>query len=215
VRAHVLLEIEVSKLVGLLELEKAGKLGVGVDLATIRLVLEVVVTDVDVNLTSNLGARHLSAGGLLKEGSKLVTDSGGLNKAAGCAVASLALALGTLLLGSLELTAPLLLESAVIGLKGRHKSVNLLKLSEELDGLLGNGGGVYINKLRSVAINGGAYNGSGGRDSLLLGSAGLLGLGRHLGRGGNNGLNNGSRVGGLGSFAGSNHYTLLKRLLFK
>jgi len=215
VRAHVLLEVEVSKLVGLLELEKAGKLGVGVDLATIRLVLEVVVADVNVNLTSNLSASHLSAGGLLKEGSKLVTDSGGLDKATGGAVARLALTLGALLLGSLELTAPLLLKSSVIGLKGRHERVNLLKLSEELDGLLGDGGGVGINKLRSVRINGGAYNRSGGGSGLLLGGTGLLGLGRLLGRGGNNGLNNGSRVGGLGSFAGSNHYTLLKRLLFK
>ena len=109
VRAHVLLEVEVSKLVGLLELKKASKLGIRVDLATIGLVLKAVIADVDVDLTGNLSASHLGARRLLKERSKLITDSSRLHEARRGAVASLALTLGALLLSSLKLASPLLL----------------------------------------------------------------------------------------------------------
>ena len=125
VRAHVLLEVEVRKLVGLLEFKEAGKLGVGVDLATIGLVLEIVVTDVNIDLASDLSARHLSAGGLLEEGGKLVADPRGLHEARGGAVAGLALALGALLLGRTELTGPLLLKNAVLGLERGEESTEL------------------------------------------------------------------------------------------
>ena len=108
-RAHVTLKVEVGKNLVLANLEKAGKLGVGVNLATIILVLESVLTNILVDITGNVGASHLSAGGLGKEGSKLVTDASGLHEATGGAGASLALALGASLLGSGKGAGPLLL----------------------------------------------------------------------------------------------------------
>jgi len=117
VGAHELLKVEVGKLVGLLELEKACKLGIGVDLAAILGVLEVVVANVNIDLAGNLSPCHLGASRLLKEGSKLVTDASGLHEARRGAVASLALALRALLLGGLEVACPLLLKSAVLDLE--------------------------------------------------------------------------------------------------
>jgi len=215
VRAHVLLEIEVSKLVTLLKLEKAGKLSIGVDLAAILGVLEVVVADVNIDLAGNLGAGHLSASGLLKEGSKLVADAGRLHEARRGAVASLALALGALLLGGLEVASPLLLKSAVLDLEGGNKSTKLLELCKELDRLLGDGGNLAINNIGGVTINrsdlgnDGCNLGNGG--GLLLRGLGLLGLHGLLNNGSDR-VNNGSRGSG---FSGSCHYILLRRLLFK
>ena len=116
-RRHVLLEVEVGQLVGLLELEKGGKLGVRVDLATILLVLQLVGADVGVDLAGNISAGHLGTLVLSEERSKLVRNLGGLDKSRGRTVTSLALALGGLLLGSLHLTGPLLLKGSVLGLQ--------------------------------------------------------------------------------------------------
>ncbi len=211
VGAHVLLEVEVRKLIGLLELKEAGKLGVRVDLATIGLVLEIVVTDVNIDLTGYLRASHLSSGGLLEEGGKLIADPRGLNEAGGCAVASLALALGALLLGGLELTGPLLLKNAVLGLESGEESAELLELGEELDGLLSKRSNINLAGISNCVINGKSSL-NGDRGGLLLG---LLDLGGLLGNGSGNGLNNRSSVGGLSGLSGSYHYTLLRRLLFK
>jgi len=93
VRAHVALEVEVGELIGLLELKKGSKLGVGVDLATILGVLKLVVADISVDVASDGGARHLGTLLLTKERGKLVADAGGLNKTTGSAVSGLALAL--------------------------------------------------------------------------------------------------------------------------
>ena len=67
-RAHVLLKIKVGKLIITLELEKLRQLVIGVDLATIALVLKVVGANVRVDLAGHLGARHLGANRLAKEG---------------------------------------------------------------------------------------------------------------------------------------------------
>jgi len=210
VGAHVLLEVEVSKLISLLELKKAGKLGVGVDLATIGLVLEIVVTDVNVNLTSHLSASHLSAGGLLEERGKLIADPRGLHEARGGAIAGLALTLGALLLGRAELASPLLLKNAVLGLKSGEESAELLELSKELNRLLSKRSNINFARLSDSVISGGGLNGDG--SNLLLS---LLNLGGLIGNGIGNGLSNGSSVGGLNGLSGSYHYTLLRRLLFK
>jgi len=108
--AHELLEVEVGELILLLELEKSGKLGIRVNLATILLVLEVVGADVSIDVAGNSCACHLSSLVLAKERCKLVTDTGGLDETTGGAVSGLALALGALLLGSLKLALPLLLK---------------------------------------------------------------------------------------------------------
>jgi len=221
VRAHVLLEVEVSKLVGLLELKKASKLGVRVDLATIGLVLEVMVANVHIDLTGDLSASHLGTSGLLKEGSELVTDAGGLHKTGRSAVASLALALGALLLSRLKLASPLLLKSAVLRLKSGQKSAKLLELSEELNRLLGNRGNIAINTLNGgIGIDGGSLNGSRGYGgSLLLRGFRLLGLHGLLNNGGcgSSGINNGSGSGlrlSSSSFGSSCHLYTTKETTF-
>jgi len=215
VGAHETLEVEVGELILLLELEESGKLGIGVNLAAILVVLKLVGADVRVNLASNYRARHLSALLLAKEGGKLVTDAGGLNKARGLAVARLALALGALLLGSLELALPLLLHGLVLRLEGRNHGSKLLELSIELGGLLKEG------RLKRVTLNGGGSinNGGNNRSSLNLGGLNSLGgLGDlYCGSSRGNILNNrgGSSVSGLSGLRLRGHYTIPRRLPFK
>ena len=134
-RAHVTLEVEVSKDLILANLEEARKLNIRVDLATILLVLKSVLTDILVDITGHISAGHLSARGLGKESSELVTDASRLNKTTGGAGASLALALGASLLGSGKSASPLLLKTTELGLKGSKESTHLLKLHEEISRL--------------------------------------------------------------------------------
>ena len=186
VRAHVALEVEVSQHIVLGDLEKAGKLGVRVNLTAIGLVLKVVLANVLVDVASDLSASHLSSRGLGKEGGKLVADASGLDKSAGGTGTRLALALRALLLGDLKITSPLLLESAVLSLEGIDESTKLLELDKELTGLL-HEGGIHL----SNCISGSSNNRCGGRgrsrgSSSLSLHNGLLGLcGR--GRGSSNG----------------------------
>ena len=93
--AHVALEVEVSELISLLELEQLSELGIRVDLATIVLVLEIMRADVLVDLTRDLGASHLSALRLAQELSELGADKSGLYKTAGGTVALSTALLGT------------------------------------------------------------------------------------------------------------------------
>jgi len=199
VGAHVALEVEVGELVSLLQLEEGRKLGVGVNLATVLLVLEVVGADVLVDVAGDLSARHLAAGGLLEELGKLVADASGLDKPRRSAVSGLALALGTLLVGRLQLASPLLLKSTVLGLEGRNEGSKLLELREELDRLVGEGG---LNIGGSgLGVNCGSSNNGGG--SSLLGGGGLhlLLLGGSSGGGGGNG-DSGRCDGGLDGLLG-------------
>ena len=191
VRAHEALKVEIGELIRGTELQKGSKLGVGVDLATIASVLEVVGADVSVDVASHSRARHLGTLLLAEEGCKLVTDAGGLDETAGGTVARLALALGALLLNSLKLAAPLLLETAELSLQGGNERAHLLKLGEELEGLLLNGGLELINS-GSLLLRDGSRGGLnlGGLSSLgsLGGLHGLL----HNGSGGLN--SGGSRL---------------------
>jgi len=185
VGAHVALEVEVGQLVGLLQLQELGQLGIRVDLAAVLLVLEVVAADILVDLASHLGAGHLRASRLSKESSKLSTDQGGLYETAGRAVATLALALGAGLLSVLHLTGPALLELLELAAKARKKGVNLLHLLSELGSLIGKG------DLNSLGLGSGLLNGGLGGDR-------LGGLG-----------------GGLSVLLPSGHYILLMRVFFK
>jgi len=172
VRRHILLEVEVGELISLLQLEKSRKLGVRVDLATIVLVLELVGADVGVDLTGNIGAGHLGSLVLSKERSKLVRNLGGLDKARGRTVTSLALALGGLLLGSLDLTRPLLLKGLILSLQGGDENTQLLELGKELNRLVSKGGlGIGSNGGLGSSINsrGGNNRGGSGGDLFSLG----------------------------------------------
>jgi hypothetical protein len=194
VGAHVTLEVEVGELISGLELEESRKLLVGVDLATILLVLEVIRANVLVDVASNLRPGHLGTSRLLEETSQLVTDEGGLDESRGSAVSGLALALNTLLLGSLELASPLLLEGAVLGLERGNKGAELLELGKELDRLVGKGRLVSSGLGNRSSLNRGRLVNLGGLHLLLL---------RGSGRGGgdNRGGGSGSRLGSrLGHF---------------
>jgi len=189
VGAHEALEVEVGENVILAELEEGGKLGVGVDLAAIALVLELVGADVSVDLAGHRRASHLGTLLLAKEGGKLVADASGLDEARGLTVARLPLALGALLLGSLELTLPLLLHRLVLALKGRDEGAELLELGVELSGLL------KKRRLKGVSLSDGGGGLNNGRINNGSGSSlGSLGSLRGLGHLGN--VNNGSGNGG-------------------
>jgi hypothetical protein len=197
VGAHVALEVEVGELIGRLELEESSKLLVGVDLASVLLVLEVVRANVLVDVAGNLSPGHLGSRGLVEELGKLVTNERGLDESRGGTVSGLALALDALLLRSLELARPLLLEATVLGLEGRDEGAELLELGEELNrligegrlGILGNGGGDRLNR------NSGGLDGLGSLHLLLLRGSGRGG-GNNRGRGGRGSSGRlGSRLG--------------------
>ena len=100
-RTHISLQIEICKLIVFLKLQKCRQLGIGVDLATILLVLKIVGANILVDITGYLRACHLRTRRLLKELGKLITNSGRLDKSRRSAISSLSLALGILLLGRL------------------------------------------------------------------------------------------------------------------
>jgi len=207
---HELLEIEVGKLVLLAELEELGELVVGVDLAAVLLVLELVGANVRVDLLAHGSASHLRANGLAKELGKLVADAGGLHEARGLTVAGRAPLLGAGLLGALHLAGNGLLEVLEVILERGEEPNKLLKLGAILQHLGGHRG-----------IGGNLNNGGGGGNGLLdnrsgdLGGSGLL-CTRGLGRGG--GGNNGGSSGSRNILSGSDHsgqlYIIL-RVLFK
>jgi hypothetical protein len=134
VRRHILLKVKVSKLLTLLELKKGLELGIGVDLATILLVLEIVLPDISVDLTSNLSASPLSSCGLSKKLGKLLRNQSRLHESRRSAVTGLALTFGNLL-SSTHLTSNVALKSAEITSergKTRTQSLELgTKLTEE------------------------------------------------------------------------------------
>jgi hypothetical protein len=196
VRAHELLEVEVTQHIVSAEVEELLELGVGVDLATVVLVLKLVLLDISSDLLGHIGPGHLNALIHTKEGGELVANASGLHEPARGTVTHLALALGGLL-RLLNLTHPLLLESAILCLDcGKHRS-QLLELGEKYGRhfhevtlfwllLLFNLGGVRDCCLDNRSGSGGGGGGGGGGgdclfDHLLRGLGGgrscLLGLG--------------------------------------
>lgn len=128
VGGHETLQVEVSQLITVLQLEKLLQLGIGKNAATIVLVLELVVADVSVDLASNLGPGHLGTVGLAEKSGKLVGNEGGLDKAGRLAIDVLT----TLLLGGLaggaQLALNLTLNAAKLGAKrckSRHEGLQL------------------------------------------------------------------------------------------
>uniref|UniRef100_A0A6C0H1H6 Uncharacterized protein n=1 Tax=viral metagenome TaxID=1070528 RepID=A0A6C0H1H6_9ZZZZ len=209
---HVLLEVEIGKAIVLTNLKELGKLGVGVDDATIGLILKVVGIDVGVNLLADIRASHLGSNGLAKELSKLIADASGLDKAGGLAVATGLALLRRGLLGVLHLTANLLIEVLELVLESRGHGEKLLDASTKLVEL--HGERVDISGNSGINNNGGGRGGSG-RNLNRGSNHGLGGLlhtrslssSAHIGNGGNgcngrNGGDNGLISNGLSS---SNH----------
>lgn len=91
---HVTLKVEVGKLVILLELEKLGKLAIGVDDTSIALVLKLMCLDVSIDLLAYLSTCHLGSYILTKKVSELITDTGRLNKTRRLTVSSVSALLG-------------------------------------------------------------------------------------------------------------------------
>jgi len=131
--AHVFLEIEVSELIGLLQLQKGLELLIRVDLATISDILEIVRSDILVDLAGHICASHFGSSGLLQKLGKLIRDLSGLHKSGRSTVSNTLLLLGIRLLGSLKETSILLLESSELGLEGSSHGAKLVKLVHELD----------------------------------------------------------------------------------
>lgn len=129
---HVSLQVEVGKLVVLVNLEQLGKLGIRVDSATVLLILQVMCLDVGIDLLADLSAGHLSSDGLAEEGSKLVADKGGLHKARWLSVHVAAALLDGSLGSSLHLARDDLLKGLEIALDGGEETDQLVQLSGEL-----------------------------------------------------------------------------------
>jgi len=108
--AHVPLKVEVGELIGRLECKELLELGIWVNLAAVGRVLELVGTDVGINLAGDIGAGNESTLVLGKELSKLVADKGRLDESTWGTGGIALLALVACLLDCLDLALSTLLE---------------------------------------------------------------------------------------------------------
>jgi hypothetical protein len=238
VNTHELLEVEVGKNLAFLELQEGGESRVGIDLATVGSVLEVVGADVSIDFSGHISASHLGAKRFAKESGKFVTDLGGLDKTRRSTVATLLLSLS--FGSSLEFLAIIPLNGLEDGLHLRQLASNLLEFSVELDttalDIVGSLSGNLLGLRKSLnrhsdRFGGRSNDGLGGFGFLLgllgLGFRGRRGGGRSRGGGRGRGGNNGGRSSldnrfGLlvllcGRLGGGGHliYTIYQELIFK
>ena len=177
---HIALEVEVSQLVLLLQLEQLGKLGIGVDDTSVALVLQAVGVDVGIDLLAHLGSGHLSANGLAEETSKLVADTSGLDEARGLAVASVTALLGGSLLGNLHLARHSLLKGLEIILHSGEETNHLLELGAKLGELGGKSGrgiggiGSSLNHRLGAGVGTGAGAGAAAASAATFFARGLV-----------------------------------------
>ncbi len=132
VGAHVSLQVEIRKLLALVNLKERRKLAIRDNLAAIGLILKVVRSNVGVDVASDLSSGHLRTHLLSQELRELVANSGRLHEPTGSAVAGLSLSLGGRLLRVLELTVILLVQSAVIRLQRGNNRAELLQLGKNV-----------------------------------------------------------------------------------
>jgi hypothetical protein len=185
---HVLLKVEVGKLLILLQLKKSAKLGIGIDLTTILLILKAVCANIGVDLTSHLSSRKLSANGPSKKLSELLRNESGLDETGRSAVTSLTLTLGSLLC-SAHLTGNVALKSSKFTAKRRKTGTKCVKLGAKLRKERTQGSLKSRSIGMSITSRGGSgdRSGSGGWDgsrgmNFSLGSlSGLFGLGSRNG----------------------------------
>ena len=114
---HETLEVKIGELIVVLDLEKSSELGIRDDLATIILILELVGTDVGIDLLAHFSAGHLSSGRLSEESCELITDAGRLNESRWLAVTGTLGFLGRSLGCGLELASNRLLKRLEITLE--------------------------------------------------------------------------------------------------
>jgi hypothetical protein len=129
VSGHELLKVEVSQLLTLLQLQELKKLGIGVNLATVVLILKLLGANVSIHLTSNLGARKNTALGLAEKSGQLVGNQGRLDETRRGAV-SVGLATLVGLVGDTKLTGVLALELVHLGTNRSNKRLGALKLAQ-------------------------------------------------------------------------------------
>jgi hypothetical protein len=188
---HELLEVEVGKLIRLGELEKLGKLGVSMDLATILGILKLIGADVGIDLLGDSGSGKKRTLVLSEEKSKLIRDKGWLNKSGRGTVSRSTLFLLRSLLCSLKLLGNNLLKCLELSLEGgckRSKLVDLLRILGKADADIG---------FNDLTINrGDDHFNCRGRSDLL----GLLRSLRGL-------IGNGGLIGG--SLNSSNHLVII------
>merc|ERR1711871_160812 len=128
--AHIALKVEVCKLILLAKRKKMRKLLISIDYATVLLVLKLVLTNVSIDLTSNLCASHLCTTVLTKECSELITDASWLYETTGSTVSCTTATLSVSLLAVLELAESLALEDTELLAKTRKEGYSLLKLGK-------------------------------------------------------------------------------------
>jgi hypothetical protein len=179
VARHVLLQVEVSELLTLLNLEQRLQLGVGIDLTTILLILKAVGANVGIDLASDLRASKLCADRPSKKLGELLRNQSGLNKTGRSTIAGLALTLGSLL-GSTHLTSNVALKSSEVAAERRKTRAKCVKFGAELgeertQGSLKGGGGAISVGLTSGSGGGGDSNRRGSNRCISLG--GLRGFG--------------------------------------
>jgi hypothetical protein len=188
-----LLQVEVGQLLTLLDLKQRLQLGIGVNLATILLILKVVSANVSVNLTSHLSASKLSANGLSEKLGQLLGNQSRLNETGRSAVTSLALTLRSLL-GSTHLASNIALKGAEVAAKRRKAGAKSVKLGAKL-GKEGTQGSLKSGAI-SVSIAGGSRSSYDSRSrSRSIGLGSLRGLRSLLRLGRRCGSRNGSRSG--------------------
>jgi hypothetical protein len=189
VSSHVLLKVEVSELLTLLQLQQLKKLSVRVDLATIVLVLKLLGTNVSVDLTSNLSAGKNASLRLAKEGSELVGDQSGLDET-GRSTVSVGLAALVGLIRGTKLAGVLALELVHLRADRSKKSLSALKLSK--DTAVKSGGNRAVNLGNGGDSLGTLNSGSRSRNRGRLGGLGSGSLGSsRLGRLGGGGSSRG------------------------
>tara|TARA_Y100001958_G_scaffold128595_1_gene96861 strand:- start:237 stop:860 length:624 start_codon:yes stop_codon:yes gene_type:complete len=175
-RAHVTLKVEIGKFVVLTKLEELTELSIGEDATTVLWVLELMLTDVRVNLTSYLSASHLSALGLSKEGSELNTNASWLDETARGTVSRLAL-LATSLLCLLNFTVGALTESTDLRSDTGELRTKCRELSEKCGELVSHSRNCLLRGNRSGR---GSLNYWSRWGSSLLGGGFLRGLLRYF-----------------------------------
>jgi hypothetical protein len=131
VRRHVLLKVEVGKLLILLQLKKSTKLGIRVNLTTILLILKTVSPDVSVNLASHLSTSPLGSNRLAQKVSQLLGNQSRLDEARRSTVSRLALTLGDLL-GGTHLARNMALQDTEVTAKSRQTRTQSLKLGAKV-----------------------------------------------------------------------------------
>jgi hypothetical protein len=183
VGSHILLEVEVGKLLTLLQLQELEKLGIRVDLTTVVLILELLVADISINLTSNLSASKNASLRLSKEGGEFVGDKSGLHETRRSTVGVGLATLVRLICGT-KLTGMLTLKLIDLRADGSKNCLSTLKLSKNTGVKSSANRAIELsNRSRSLStINGGGGGGGGHTHGSGVGGLGGLGSSRSLGR---------------------------------